>query len=85
MDLHDYLNVRRVLRTMAAQQGIPVFVVKMTIRRAIDEAWEKSRSDPEAVATWDRYFPQGKPTPEQYILRLGYAHENGEDVPYMLH
>lgn len=84
MDLHDYLNVRRVLRTMAAEWGCPVWVVKLTIRRTIDEAWEKSRSDPEAVATWEKYFPQGKPTPEQYILRLGHAHENGEDVPYML-
>ena len=85
MDLHDFLNVRRVFRTMAAEWGCPVWVVKLTIRRSITEAWERSRTDPNAVALWEKYFPGGKkPTPEEYICRLGHAHERGEYVPELL-
>lgn len=84
MHLHDFLNVRRVLRMMAAEWGSPVWMVKRTIRQIIDQSWEKSMFDPEAKALWDKYFPNGKPTPDQYILRLGYAYENGEDMPHLL-
>lgn len=85
MDLHDFLNVRRVFRTIAAEWGCPVWVVKLTIQRSISNAWEKSRSDPEAVALWEKYFPGGKqPTPTEYILRLGHAHEIGEEVPPLI-
>lgn len=84
MDLRDYLNVRSVFRTMAAQWGCPVWMVKRTLRRTIDQSWEKAMSDPEAKALWDKYFPAGKPTPAQYILRLGHAYEHEENVPYLL-
>ena len=84
MDLHDFLNVRRVFRTMAALWDCPVWVVKRKIRRAIDESWEQAMLDPEEKALWDKHFPNGKPTPNQYILRLGRAQENGETVPHLL-
>lgn len=84
MDLHDYLNVRRVFRVMAIQWRCPVWMVKRTIRKIIDLSWEKAMSDPKAKALWDKYFPNGKPTPDQYILRLGHAHEKGEEVPFLL-
>ena len=84
MDLHDFLNVRRVYRMMAAQWGCPVWVIKWVIRRAIDDSWKRTLYDPEAKKLWDAYFPAGKPTPSQYILRLGYAYEKDEDVPYLL-
>lgn len=84
MNIHDFLNVRRVFRRMAAEWGCPVWMVKQTIRQLIDQSWEKAMPDPEEKALWDKYFPNGKPTPDQYILRLGHAHENGETVPYLL-
>lgn len=84
MNLHDFLNVRRVLRTMAAEWDCPVWVVRRAIRRSIDQSWEKAMSDPEAKALRDKYFPNGKPTPAQYILRLGHAQEKGEEVPHLL-
>lgn len=84
MDLHDFLNVQRVFRSMAAEWECPVWVVKRIIRRTIDQSWENAQSDPEAKAIWDQYFPTGKPTPGQYILWLGRAHEKGEIVPYLL-
>lgn len=84
MNIHDFLNVRRVFRRMAAEWGCPVWMVKQTIRQLIDQSWEKAMLDPEEKSLWDKYFPNGKPTPDQYILRLGRAHENGENVPYLL-
>lgn len=84
MNLHDHRNVRRVLRNMAAQWNCPVWLVKIILRKTITQSWEQAMSDPEEKALWDRYFPKGKPTPEQYILLLGHAHETGEDVPFLL-
>jgi len=84
MDLHDYLNVRRVFRAMASEWKCPVWVVKLTIRRTINQCWEKALSDPEEKARWDQYFPDGKPTPDQYILMMGHAYERGEEVPFLL-
>ena len=83
MNLHDYLNVRRVFRSMAAQRGCPVWMVKRIIQHSIDESWEKAKTDPEAKARWDKYFPKGKPSADQYILRLGHAHETGENIPLL--
>lgn len=84
MDLHDYLNVRRVFRTMASEWKCPVWVVKLTIRRMINHSWEKALANPEEKALWNTYFPNGKPTPDQYILLLGHAHERGEEIPFLL-
>lgn len=84
MKIREFLNVRRVLRTIAAQWECPVNEAKGRIRLAIDRSWEMAQSDPEEKAVLDFYFPQGKPTPEQYILRLGRAHEQGEEVPGLL-
>ena len=81
MTLHDYLNVRRVLGTLAAELNCPVWVVRVTIRRTIALSWEKSQLMPGEKPLWEKYFPKGKPTPEQYILRLGRAYEAGEGRP----
>ena len=83
MDLHDYLNVRRVFRMLAAEWNCPTWAVKAIIREFIDRGWEDGMSDPEKKRRWEQYFPQGKPTPKQYILRLGHAKESGEEIPYL--
>jgi len=83
MDLHDYLNVRRVLRTLASQWNCPVWAAKILIRRTINTHWEEALSDPEKKALLDKYFPNGKPTPQQYILLLGHAYETGEEIPFL--
>ena len=85
VDQHDQRNIQRILKGIAAAQGVPVWVIRFTIRKAIAGAWERSRSDPEAAALWEQYFPGGRqPTVDEYILRLGRAHERGEEVPYLL-
>lgn len=81
MDLHDYLNVRRIFRLLAAEWNCPVWIAKLIIRRFIDQSWEQAVSDPQKRDVWEAYFPEGKPTPTQYILRMGHAHENGEEMP----
>lgn len=84
MDQHDSRNVQRVFRMLAAEWNCPVWEVERTIQGSIDRGWEKAMGDPEEKALWDKYFPNGKPTPSQYILWLGHAHEDGEDMPYLL-
>lgn len=84
MDLHDSRNVNRVLRGMAREAGCPVWFIKRMISESIEKSWNVAILDPEQKALWDKYFPNGKPTPEEYILHLGHAHEKGEDVPYLL-
>lgn len=84
MDLHDYLNVRRVFRALATEWQCPVWMVKLIIRAAIDRSWEKAMYVPEDKALWDEYFPGGKPTPGQYILMFGHAYERGEQAPFLL-
>ena len=45
--------------------------VEREIQVAIDEAWERSRKDPDIQAHWQRLFPDGKkPSQEEFIRRL---------------
>ena len=82
MNLYDFLNVQRVFKMMAEEWKCPVWIVKTIIRRMINQSWESAISIPEEKALWDKYFPKGKPTPSQYILRLGHARETGEEMPF---
>jgi len=84
MDLHDRANVNRVFRLMSKEWGVPVWKVKQILQEYIDQSWEASAQIPENQALWNKYFPDGKPTSEQYVLRLGHARETGEQVPYLL-
>ena len=40
--------------------------------------------DPETKVLRNKFFPKGKPTPKQYVLMLGYAHETGDVIPDLL-
>ncbi len=84
MDLHDFINVRNVFRMIAAEWGCPVWMVKSIIRRTINRCWAQAMQDPEAKVLRNKFFPKGKPTPKQYVLMLGYAHETGDVIPDLL-
>lgn len=84
MDSRERRNVNRVFRVLAREWHCPEWMVYTTIQRAIDESWEYAMSDPKAKALWDQYFPNGKPTADQYILFQGRYFENGEDMPDLL-
>lgn len=81
MNRDDQRNVQRVMRKIASDWRCPVWKVESSISIAIDRCWETARSNPEEKKLWDMYFPEGKPTPAQYILLLGHAHERGEKNP----
>ena len=70
---------------MAAEWDCPVWMVKQTVQECIDRSWEKAKLDPEAKVLWDQYFPKGKPTADEYMLRLGRVYETGEEIPFLLH
>lgn len=54
------------------------------IQEEIDKSWKCAQLDPQEKALWDKYFPEGKPTAEQYILWLGRGKDGGEELPYLL-
>ena len=82
MDLHDFLNLRRVRGLLAMQCGCTVREFKENTQKMIDRNWENAQSVPEERVHWDKYFPDGKPTTEQFILCLGHIHEKGEEMPW---
>ena len=84
MNMRERRNVNRVFRTIAREWNCPVWLVKVIIQRTIDESWEKAAHDPTSQYLWHKYFPNGKPTPEQYILFQGRKFENDEDMPDLL-
>lgn len=84
MDSHDRRNVQRIIRLLAREWNCPTWRVTHIIQQSIDKSWGIAMLDPERKALWDQYFPDGKPTPEQYILWLGHAHERNETMPYLL-
>ena len=83
MDLHDRRNIERVKRWIAKKWNLPLWRVSLIIQGAIDHSWEIAMLDPEKKALWDKYFPDGKPTSDEYILWLGHAYERGETMPYL--
>ena len=84
MDYRESRKIQRVLRVLARQWNCPVWMVTRTVQEKIDRSWNCAQLDPQEKALWDQYFPNGKPTAEEYILWLGRAQENGEEMPYLL-
>jgi len=81
----EHLKIHRVLRSLAAKDGISVLEVRLSIQQSIDEAWALSRSDPAAKAHWDKLFPDGKkPSVDAFICRLGQEMSAGNNPPYLL-
>ncbi len=61
-----------VFRVIAKQYGTTPKEVYREIQAAIDEAWD---TDDLAVMKQQReLFPNGKPTPEQFLLTLASKH-----------
>ena len=73
------------IRLAAAQFGKTEAEFRSVMRKSLDDTWEKSRSDPELKIIWDFYFPNGKPSVEEFFVHLatvsGYGEENSENDP----
>ena len=84
MNLRERRNLARAFRMLARDWHCPIWMVNLFIQRAIDESWEKAAYNPQLKALWDKHFPNGKPTPEEYILFQGRKFEKGEEMPELL-
>lgn len=68
----------RFLATLAARQGVSLAEFVQATQEAIDAAW--NTLDPEAAAFQRKLFPEGKPSPALFIIRLAqYADSNMSD------
>lgn len=60
---------RAALEATAAQNNVPISEVLSDCNKAIDAAW--ATSDPAAKRRQETVFPEGKPSPEIFVARLG--------------
>lgn len=67
MTIKDRMKAEFVLWVTAAREGLSVRQVKQNIQEAIDAAW----ANPAGREAQQRLFPDGKPTPEEMVIRLG--------------
>lgn len=63
---------KNIFQAIAKQYGTTPEEVRREIQASIDEAW--STADLAVMKRQRELFPDGKPTPEQFILTLA-AHE----------
>jgi len=75
MKIRDKLKAKNVILASALHHGISYRKCRAEIAASIDEAW--ATADPAAKARQDQLFPNGKPTPEQFIVTLGALTGNG--------
>lgn len=67
MTIKERIRARKVIRTVAQREGIPPAEVRQKIQESIDEAW--ACQDPGVRWKQLQLFPEGKPTPEEFIVR----------------
>lgn len=63
MSFIDNLKSKNALKSIAAREGKTLAQIEAAIQDSIDIAWEK----PEFHAIQTQYFPNGKPSPEEFI------------------
>lgn len=85
MDRHTRANVMRVLRLLARTWQMPTELAYRRIQQAIDESWELAQEPGKETIRelWQRYFPGGKPTPEEYFIWYAAEQEAGRKPPYL--
>lgn len=60
-----YQQTSTIIQTIAREQGVTETKVRRDMQEAIDVAW--NTNDPAAKARQNLLFPNGKPTPEEFI------------------
>ena len=86
MDKHTKANVMRVLRRLGREWGMYPEQVYRHIQQLIDESWTNSmaQGNEKKHELWLRYFPNGKPTVEEYFIWYAGEQEAGRQPPYLL-
>lgn len=68
MTIKEKIKVRKVIRNLAQRDGISSEEVLQKIQESIDAAWDNQ--DPAVRWKQLQLFPAGKPTSEEFIVRV---------------
>lgn len=77
MKLFDSMRGKAAIRGTADRFGQSPEEVRREIQACIDEAWDTE--DPAAMKLQRELFPDGKPTPEQFISTVAKHLKNRQD------
>ena len=64
--LFEFNKGSAIIRYMASKEGISEEQIRQEMQQAIDETW--TTTDPDFLQLQKAYFPNGKPTPEEFII-----------------
>lgn len=78
MTLNEWIRVQNMISWLAKREGCSPAEIRSEIQKSIDAAWDNSRDDTEVKARWAQLFPAGKPTLEQFVVRIA-DHLSQED------
>ena len=84
MGYYDDSKIQNMYQIITEKTGQPEWLVGIILCYGIERSWEIAEQDLELKILWEKYFPKGKPTPEEYLLWLAQAQESGEDIPFLL-
>lgn len=68
MTIMEKNRVDAVIVALALREGIPSEEVRKRMQESIDAAWDSQ--DPDGQAYQRQLFPAGKPTLEEFIVRM---------------
>jgi len=68
MKIVDTFKGKSAIRASARRAGVPLEIYRKEIQAAIDAAWESA--DPEIRRRQRELFPEGKPSPEHFIVTV---------------
>ena len=72
--LFEFSNGSAIIRYMAAKEGLSEDQIRKEMQQAIDETW--TTTDPKFIQLQKAYFPNGKPTPEEFIIVISETVKN---------
>ncbi len=79
MAIQNFLVGKGAINRAANREGMAPEILQWDIGHIIDIAWESQ--DPEAKVKQAELFPEGKPSPEQFVgVLTNYIKDNGYDI-----
>lgn len=63
MSFFDTMKSKYAIKSIAEAERKSIAEIEASLQESIDRAWENA----ECRALQDQYFPNGKPTPEEFI------------------
>ena len=69
MKINEIIRGRTAIQKVADREGKSYAEIEAAIREAIDLAW----AEPEAREYQNVMFPEGKPSPSEFVGRVGHT------------